>query len=193
MKVYFGPYKNYNKKTKTTPERKISIKIDRFDTWSMDHTLALIIHPMLVQLKATTRGAPSTDDEDVPEKFRSTKAKPKKNEWDTDSNHFKRWDWILDEMIWAFSQLIDEDAGDQFYSGKSQLLWQALDKDGKPIGKPITSSSKKYNNNKDVKLYSMVKGPKDTFKVDRKSMDAWEKRKRNGFRLFGKYYQALWD
>ena len=28
-------------------KRKIKIKIDEYDTWSMDHTLALIIVPML--------------------------------------------------------------------------------------------------------------------------------------------------
>ena len=30
-------------------------------------------------------------------------------------------------------------------------------------------------------------------KVDRAGLDAHEKRKQNGFRLFGKYYQGLWD
>jgi len=29
---------------------------------------------------------------------------PKENEWDIDDNHFKRWDYVLDEMTWAFSQ-----------------------------------------------------------------------------------------
>jgi len=71
----------------------------------MDRTLALIVHPMLKQLNKSKHGAPFTDDEDVPENLRSTNAKPKKNEWDTDSNHFKRWDWIMKEMIWVFGEL----------------------------------------------------------------------------------------
>ena len=46
------------------------VKIDRWDTWSMDHTLAFIILPMLKQLKADKHGAPFVDDEDVPEHLR---------------------------------------------------------------------------------------------------------------------------
>ena len=39
-------------------ERKVKVRIDEYDTWSMDHTLALIILPMLKQLKATKHGSP---------------------------------------------------------------------------------------------------------------------------------------
>ena len=46
-------------------------KIDRWDTWSMDHTLGHIALPMLKQLRETKHGAPNTDDEDVPEYLRS--------------------------------------------------------------------------------------------------------------------------
>ena len=52
MKVNIGPYPNGNK------SRKVKIKIDRHDTYSMDHTLALIILPMLVQLRNTKHGIP---------------------------------------------------------------------------------------------------------------------------------------
>jgi len=52
--------------------QKQKIHIDRWDTWSMDHTLAPVILPMLVQLKATKHGAPCVDLEDVPEELRPT-------------------------------------------------------------------------------------------------------------------------
>ena len=81
------------------------VKIDKHDTWNMDATLAKIILPMLKQLKESKHGAPMTDDEDVPEELRSTSAPPKKNEWDVDENHFKRWDWIMDQMIWSFEEI----------------------------------------------------------------------------------------
>ena len=68
------------------------IKIDKYDTWSMDHTLAMIVLPMLKQLQATKHGAPNVDDEDVPEELKSTSAPAKEKEYDTDGNHFKRWD-----------------------------------------------------------------------------------------------------
>ena len=91
------------------------VKIDRWDTWSMDHTLAHIILPMLKQLKKDKHGAPFTNDKDVPKELKSTSAKPKENEWDTDEFHFQRWDYILDEMIWAFEQKINDDDEGKFF------------------------------------------------------------------------------
>jgi len=143
------------------------VKIDRWDTWSMDHTLAHIILPMLKQLDKTKHGAPYTNDEDVPEYLRSHMAQPKENEWDTDSLHFMRWDWILAEMIWAFEQEIRDDDEAEFFDhsecGDEKFPW---DKDGQYVSK---------------------------VKVDREGLEAHQKRKANGFRLFGKYYQNLWD
>jgi hypothetical protein len=99
-------------------KRKIKIKIHRYDTWSMDHTLALIIHPMLLQIKEKKQGSPSVDDEDVPENIRSTNAAQKKSEYDTDEFFHARWAWVLDEMIFAFEHKMDEDWADPFYERK---------------------------------------------------------------------------
>ena len=143
------------------------VRLDPWDTWSFDHTLADIILPGLRQLQATKHGAPHTDDEDVPEYLRSTMAQPKENEWDTDSLHFMRWDWILDEMIWAFEQKVDDDADGQFFDhsecGDEKFPWN---KDGQYVSK---------------------------IKYDSEGHKKWQERKANGFRLFGKYYEALWD
>lgn len=127
--------------------QKMKIRIDKYDTWSMDHTLAYIIVPMLKQLKDTRHGSPMVDDEDVPEEFRSTSAPPVKNEWDPDSNFEKRWDWVMDEMIWAFEQKCRDDWMEDYY----------------------------YN------------------KWDQEGAKAHQERMSNGFRLFGKYYENLWD
>jgi hypothetical protein len=157
------------------------VKIDNYDTWSMDSTLTPIILPMLKQLKETKHGAPFTEDADVPERLRSTtKAaiKSKKESWDTDCNHFKRWDWILDEMIWAFEQLADDDWEAQFHTGTSDIIWvpsKELDAKGKPL------------------TYEMKSGPKDTRKWDKKGYMKHSARIDNGTRLFGKYFRALWD
>ena len=96
-------------------QQKIKVKIDKWDTWSMDHTLASIVLPMLKQLKATKHGAPIVDDKDVPKELRSKNAPPKENMWDTDANHFLRWDWVLDEMIWAFEQKCRDDWDGDYY------------------------------------------------------------------------------
>jgi len=118
-------------------KRTIKVHIDRWDTWSMDDTLAHIILPMLKQLKETKHGAPYVDLKDVPKELHGKKlTKKQKDNGEVDDKHFERWDWVLDEMIFAF---------------------------------------------------------------DSKVNDGWEERKvyeeriSNGFKLFGKYYNNLWD
>ena len=129
-------------------KQKIKIRIDRQDTWSMDHTLAPIILPMLVQLKETKHGAPFVDYEDVPEELRPEPEwyeKYSKN-GETDPDFFKRWDWVMDEMIYAFDCKANKD---------------------------------------EVYMRFDIK--------DRDAMDKEQERISNGFRLFGKYYENLWD
>ena len=91
-------------------ERDIDIVIHPYDTWNMDHTLALLIVPMLKQLKATKHGAPNVDCIDVPMKLQPTQLEVVRyrEEGKTDKNFFKRWDYVIDEMIWAFEQIVDD-------------------------------------------------------------------------------------
>ena len=120
--------------------QKIKVRIDRWDTWSMDHTLAPIILPMLIQLKETKHGAPYVDIDDCPKDLR-----PKEqDEYGTDDTHFARWDWVLDEMIYAFDCKANKDD-----------VWMRLE--------------------------------------DIEEIKKEQQRISNGFRLFGKYYEALWD
>ena len=58
--------------------QKVKVRIDEWDTWSMDSTLALIILPMLKQLQETKHGAPLVDDADVPKRLRSTEKQQEK-------------------------------------------------------------------------------------------------------------------
>jgi len=157
------------------------VKVDYWDTWSMDHTLGMIALPMLKQLKATKQGSPFVDDEDVPEELKSTSAPPKENEWDTDDNHHKRWDWAMDEMIFAFTNRLDDSWQDAYRSGEHDIKWVPVDAHGNEVPKG------------EHKYYEMGKGPNDTYKCDYEGMKVVEARIQNGFRLFGKYYQALWD
>jgi len=152
------------------------VKIDLYDTWSMDHTLANIILPMLKQLRDSKHGAPNVDDEDVPRELWSIYAFPEK-EYHVDGNHFKRWDWVLDEMIFAFEHKNDDSWQESFSSGEFDYKSVACewDENGKP------------------KLFNIVEGPNHTYKCDYEGMRAVEERIQNGFRLFGKYYQNLWD
>ena len=153
------------------------VKIDRYDTWSMDSTLADIILPMLKQLQKDKHGAPFVDDEDVPEELKSTSAPPKENEWSTDDNHFKRWDYVLGEMIFAFECKVDDTWEEKFRSGEidHKTVASNWDKNGKAT------------------MYQMVDGPNHTYKIDMDGLQEVQKRITNGYRLFGKYYEGLWD
>ncbi len=105
----------------TRRDRKIKVVVHDYDIWSMDHTLSLIILPMLRKLRAEKHGGPYVEDIDVPEHLRSTAAPTPENAWDVDEHFFARWDYILGEMIWAFEQIADEDSDDQFYQSNVYL------------------------------------------------------------------------
>lgn len=110
-------------------KRKIEVRIDKYDTWGMDHTLALIILPMLKQLQATKHGSPVVDDKDVPKHLRST-VEPATEEYGIDGKFHERWDWVIGEMIWAFEQIVDEDS-DAIYFEDGTLdveKWKAYSK-----------------------------------------------------------------
>jgi len=144
--------------------QKQKIHIDRWDTWSMDHTLAPIILPMLVQLKATKHGAPNVDMKDVPKELRATKAQISKygKNGETDPKFFERWDWVLDQMIWAFEQKNRDHWEEDYY------------------GPYIESEDSKH-------LFGHFEW------TDDEGRKAHQERMSNGFRLFGKYYESLWD
>src|ERR1039458_1596493 len=139
MYVKIGAYPGMRSKK----ERVVKIRIDKFDTWNMDHTLALMILPMIKQLIDTKHGAPNTEDSDLPKNLRSINDAPKENTWDTGSLHFDRWNWVLSEILWAFEQMLDEESDSQFHTGEIHHLWQAYDKAGNKIDEPLEFGDKK--------------------------------------------------
>lgn len=162
MKVKIGPYPKHRwyhnwlyKKFGYTPDQKISVHIDPWDTWSMDHTLADIVLPMLIQLRDTAHGSPMVDDEDVPHLAKRGLSSNESAQLDlfaSDEHDHEvweqchtRWQWVLNEMIYAFDCKANKDD-----------------------------------------VYMRFRGDLD---AARKEQD----RIANGFRLFGKYYEGLWD
>ena len=153
-------------------DQDVSVKIDKWDTWSMDHTLAYIVVPMLKQLKETKHGAPYVYPEDVPSELRPTKEEltAYTKNGDTDSKFFERWDWVLDQMIFAFESK-NVDWEEQFQSGEVEFV-ESTSADGR---------------------MEWTKGPNHTAKTDLEGLKAYQGRITNGFQLFGKYYENLWD
>lgn len=158
------------------------VKIDHWDTWGMDTTLAKIVLPMLKQLKATKHGSPQVDDEDVPETLRSTSAPTKENNWDVDDNFHERWAWVLDQMIWSFEQLCDPNSEDKFYSGDWDMT---LEKSDRTYFNPTIG--------KEENAYRSTPGPNHTFKADYDGLKSHHDQIQRGLILFGKYYRGLWD
>lgn len=150
-------------------EQAIYVKIDEWDTWSMDHTLAHIVAPMLIQLRDTTHSFNTVDIEDRPEHLIGTL--PATNSHEPDEFAEQAWDWALSEMIFAFESK-HEDWEEQFYSGESDITWE-----------PVENSD----------CFELVNGPNHTFEIDMDGMKKYQERITNGFRLFGKYYEGLWD
>ena len=144
--------------------QKVKVRIDKWDTWSMDHTLAPIILPMLIQLKATKHGAPWVAVADVPKELRPTKKdiNAYNKDGSTDDKFFDRWDYVLDEMIWAFEQKNRDHWEDDYY------------------GPYIESEDKR-------ELFGRFEW------TDDEGRQKHQERMTNGFKLFGKYYENLWD
>jgi hypothetical protein len=154
-------------------KRKVKIKLHKYDTWNMESTLALIVLPMLKQLHETKHGSPFVFDDDVPDPLKSTNCAPKENEWDTDENFFRRWEWVMDEMIWTFEQLQPDNAWEgQYHHGK--IDFEFVKKEG-------------------TEYSEMLKTTKDTHWFDSEGAKKHQDRIDNGLRLFGKYYNSLWD
>jgi hypothetical protein len=82
---------------------------------------------------------------------------------DNDDTIHNRWDWVLDEEIWAFEQMLDDEKGEGKFFDHSQckgLPWEA----------DHVSPT-----------------------VDWDGLKAHQARMQNGFRLFGKYFLSHWD
>lgn len=143
--------------------QRIDVKIDPWDTWNMDHTLAHIILPMLIQLKNNKHGVPGEfadvggSNHDFQESF----------EFYQESHDAafekmcERWDEVMDKMIWSFSQLVDDRYPELYHHG-------AYD-----VGNLGEESESRW--------------------YDSKGHDLHQKRIQEGLDLFAKYYLALWD
>lgn len=154
-------------------DRKVKIRIDKYDTWSMDETLAMIILPMLKQLKETKQGSPMVDDEDLPPTMRYT-SKKGPDDWETEDHwvHHK-WDWVLNEIIWTFENILDKDWEDRYTIQEGEIDFDEYPEDE---GKDVTPLRWKKE-----------------YVIDWQGRKVHQERISNGLKLFGKYYQGLWD
>lgn len=177
MKVKLGKYKKDD-------SRNIDVQIERFDTYSLDHSLAFIILPALLQLKSTKLGVPSDfanvggGDWEMQDSFDFYK--------ETHNEAFdagcKKWEEILNKMIWSFQQILLDDYENQYHHGKPEYDWVKSDQ---TYTNPI--------NGKVEGTFQMIdKNPGEHW-TDYEGMRKHEERIQEGLELFGKYYRHLWD
>ena len=178
MKIKIGKFPKYG-------NQRIDIHIDPWDTWNMDRTLASIIYPMLIQLKNSKHGVPGEfvndvggEDYDEQNSFDFYKETHKES-WDIAC---KRWDNVLDKMIWSFGQLAYEDYDEQYHHGEAKYDWVKTEK---TYPNPITG--------KIEETYQMVDKNPDEHWYDHVGHRLHEERIQEGLELFGKYYRSLWD
>ena len=174
-------------------KRRVKVQIDRWDTWRMDCTVGYIVLPMLKQLKDTKHGSPFVDDEDVPHLPKKGTASGESMQYDLFDGeeqdklfwgqYEQRWEWVLNEIIFAFESIAgaNEDWEDKYHTGERDSVSVPVDSEDNEVPED------------DAKYFRWDKGPNDTSHFDIEGYRKEADRISNGFRLFGKYYQGLWD
>lgn len=162
-------------------KRKIEVHVDNYDVWGADHTLGLIIAPTLKKLREVQHGYSHVEDEDVPEEIRDKREDAERFDGSVDKDWEARWNYVLDEMIWTFEQYSDP------YDGENQFMHNVdqLDMVFTPLEDNPKLSSLSFNYQKDPS--------KPAYWRDTEGLKKHHERKKNGLRLFAKYYDALWD
>jgi hypothetical protein len=94
----------------------------------------------------------------------------------------KQWDVVLDKMIWSFGQLIDDSWEEKYHHGTRETDWQECDD---LTMNPLTGKMEK--------MWQMVDKNPDGHWYDHEGHMLHQARMQEGFDLFGKYYQNLWD
>ena len=177
MKVKLGKHPSGNAK------RRVSIEVDSFDTWSLDHTLALIILPALIQLKNTKHGVPSNFVEDIADDWHSQDCFDfiKEDKDAVFEAGCQKWEEVLDKIIWSFQQIaIDDEYDSQYHHGEMKIGWKPI-----TVPHPITGIVEE--------MHEMVDENPNEHWYDHVGHTLHNERIQEGLDLFGKHLRDLWD
>lgn len=157
-------------------KRKIKIKIHPYDVWNADKTLGMIILPVMKEYKIQkeNHGVFMVSDEDVPENLRSNGATDEYGYEPYDSLK-KKNDYVIDEIIWAFEEILDEESTFQFFH---------YPEEGEKYD--FVETGEEYDGEKLYEFKSNLSH------FDRDGFKSHEERISNGLMLFGKYYRGFW-
>lgn len=173
---------NIRKYLKGPSERRIDVQIDKWDTYSLDHTAALVILPLLLQLKNTKMGVPNDFVQYVGSDMdRNYSFDFIKDDQDAVFDHgCKQWEETLDKMIWSFQQIVDDSYDSKYHHGEMRFGWKPIH-----ITNPATGVVEE--------MYEMVDENPNEHWYDHVGHMLHEERIQEGLELFGKYYRNLWD
>ena len=171
--------RNFNK---GPTERKMEVSIERWDTYSMDHTAALVILPLLLQLRQSKHGVPNEFIRHIGGDLDNNYCFDFVN--DDENNVFDqlcgKWEETLDKMIWSFQQVVDDSYDSKYHHGRMKLGWKPIE-----ITNPTTGNVSN--------AYEMVDENPGEHWYDHVGHELHEERIQEGLELFGKYYRNLWD
>ena len=155
-------------------QRRVHIETHRYDHWNAHNTISMIALPILKDLKQAKISYGYIDDEDAPEHLRSINAETKDTDGGYDSNSEARYTWVLDEIIWA----LEQDQPDCDWESQYTIEQCEIDLSEHPEDEGKTC----------IPVRWIKEG-----KYDHVGRANHQERIDNGFRLFGKYFQTLWD
>lgn len=157
-------------------------KIKDKDCWNLAETLGEVILAYLVHFRGMKRmGYPCAILSKKEMEKRSTTDISDEKAWDRmDEVATKRWDRILDEMIFAFEYIVDEEKFAPFPDDLPDIF---LGDEDMPLDE--------YNERFNKTLASWNDCP--SYIEYKKKHAECEKRCEKGLKLFAKYYRNLWD
>lgn len=157
-------------------QRKVKIKIHKYDTWNLDATLAMIAHPMLVQLKEQKHGIPNMDcmQYGLDSQWPQATFDFYKNDDTSFAVAEAEWNEIMDKMIFSMYEIANGMPGqDAFHLETGEFDFEKYPEDEGKIAVPVRWKKEPV--------------------IDMEGMKEYSKRIQEGCELFGKYYQNLWD
>lgn len=161
--------------------RDISVRVDPWDSWSADATIATIAVPIIKQLQKTKHGIPgrlSAGEEFDAEKIRryndilgnddySEEGKEQRSKDYEEAEAI--WDEVVNEMIFGLEACYVEGHEPDFWIKKPQYLTKDC---------PDKPGFKEFIRNGEL---------------DHAAYEAYHTRVQNGLILFGRYFKTLWD
>jgi hypothetical protein len=161
MKIEIGNHPGLKSKKK----RVVKVRIHSYDSWNLDHTLALVISPALKKFDKN-HGIPAsmfpagTD-------FDYNNAKSREYQ-KIEKTAQKKWDDTLDRMRWSFDQIARHEPDEPKYPLKTS--------------KDLSDLTKKKTPAQQAKIKKWIS-----------KINTYQARIQDGLNLFGVHYRDLWN